>query len=127
MHFYSVSAAPPPEAALEPPFCILWGVLSRTDGPKSPGYDHHKRSHDQQKKSAHKEKEGTMDASLKPGAQGPHPTAANMRAFYRSEAWVDWIGRLCALRHEIRLHSLEDEWEQECLRQQRLALKGGRT
>ena len=30
LHFYGVSAAPPPEAALEPPLCILWGVLSRT-------------------------------------------------------------------------------------------------
>ena len=29
-HFYGVSAAPPPEATLEPPFSILWGVLSRT-------------------------------------------------------------------------------------------------
>ena len=28
--FYAVSAAPSPEAALEPPLCILWGVLSRT-------------------------------------------------------------------------------------------------
>ena len=68
-----------------------------------------------------------MDASPKPGARGPHPTAAIMRAFYRSEAWVDWIGRLCALRHEMGLHQLLDEWEQRCLREQRLALKGGQT
>ena len=68
-----------------------------------------------------------MDASLKPGARGPHPTAAIMRAGYSSEAWEGWIGRLCALRHEMRLHQLLDEWEQRCLREQRLALKGGQT
>ena len=68
-----------------------------------------------------------MDASLKPGAQGPHPTAAIMHAFYRSEAWEVWIGRLCNLRHEMRLHQLLDEWEQRCLREQRLALKGGQA
>ena len=68
-----------------------------------------------------------MDASPKPGAQGPHPTAAIMHAFYRSEAWEVWIGRLCALRHEMRMHQLLDEWEQTCLREQRLALKGGQT
>ena len=68
-----------------------------------------------------------MDASLKPGARGPHPTAAIMRAFYRSEAWVDWIGRLCDLRHEMRMHQWMGEWEQRCLREQRLALKGGQA
>ena len=47
----------------------------------------------------HPTKEGNMDASPKPEAQGPHPTAAIMQAFYRSEAWEVWIGRLCALRH----------------------------
>ena len=48
-----------------------------------------------------------------------------MRAFYRSEDWADWVVRLCALRHEMRLQQREDEWGQECLRQRRLALKGG--
>ena len=113
----------------------VWGSLcaltvTRTANPKSPGrtYDHQKgRPSDQKKKSAHKEKEGTMDASPTPGAQGPHPTAAIMHAFYRSEGWAVWIGRLCNLRHEMRLHQLLDEWEQKCLRQQRLDLKGGQT
>ena len=68
-----------------------------------------------------------MDASPTPGTQGPHPTAAIMQAFYRSEGWAVWIGRLCNLRHEMRLHQLLDEWEQKCLRQQRLDLKGGQT
>ena len=68
-----------------------------------------------------------MDASLKPSAHGPHPAAAIMHAFYRSEAWEVWIGRLSALRHEMRMHQLLDEWEQRCLREQRLALKGGQT
>ena len=68
-----------------------------------------------------------MDASPTLGAQGPHPTAAITHAFYRSEGWGVWIGRICALRHEMRLHQLLDEWEQKCLRQQRLDLKGGHT
>ena len=105
-------------------FCAL--TVTRTANPKSPGrtFNGHPT---QKKKSAHKEKEGTMEASPTPGAQGPHPTAAIMQAFYRSEGWAAWIGRLCNLRHEMRLHQLLDEWEQKCLRQQRLELKGGQT
>ena len=107
-------------------FCAL--TVTRTANRKSPGstFNGHPTKKTK-KKSAHKEKEGTMDASPTPGAQGPHPTAAIMRAFYRPEAWEGWIGRLCALRHEMRLHQLLDEWEQRCLREQRLALKGGQA
>ena len=104
----------------------------RSPGPRTPSHRAaltiiKSDGHPTKKKSAHKEKEVTMDASPTPGAQGPHPTAAIMHAFYRSEGWAVWIGRLCNLRHEMRLHQLLDEWEQKCLRQQRLDLKGGQT